>query len=174
VSDDIRPVPKVARRTLIAAAAWSVPAVAVLTATPAFAVSHGTITMSVTSASSDDKLIWSGLDLSRKIVGTIKVKLTNVGNTNSASFTVITEFLRITTALGLPVNDGHHSTVTAAPVVVGPNGTGEIAFTSHGNLSSGTWRISYSVSATDDTGDAVSPGPISGNLTQYVDWLVDS
>lgn len=173
MAEDIQPVPKVARRTLIAAAAWSVPAVAVLTATPAFAASHGTITMAVTSASSDDKLVWSGLNVSRTIVGTIKVKLTNVGNTNSASFTVITEFLRITTALGFPVNDGSHSTVTAAPVVVGPNGTGEIAFASHDDLSPGTWRITYTVTATDDTGDAVSPGPISGTRTQYVDWLVD-
>lgn len=38
-SADPRPVPKVARRTLIAGAAWAVPTVAVLSATPAFAAS---------------------------------------------------------------------------------------------------------------------------------------
>lgn len=38
-SNDPRPVSKVARRTLIAGAAWAVPTVAVLSATPAFAAS---------------------------------------------------------------------------------------------------------------------------------------
>jgi hypothetical protein len=164
----------VARRTLIAAAAWSVPAVAVLTATPAFAASQGTITMAVTGATSDDRLTWSGVTLSRQIVGTIKIKLTNVGNTSAASFTAVTQFVRVASAWGLPVNDGAHSTVTAAPVVVGPNGTGEIAFTSHSGLNAGTWRITYSVTATDGTGAAVPPGPLTGTLTQYVDWLVDN
>lgn len=43
MSDDARPVSKVARRTLIAGAAWAVPTVAVLSATPAFAASPSLI-----------------------------------------------------------------------------------------------------------------------------------
>jgi len=46
--DDTRPVSKVARRTLIAGAAWAVPTVAVLSATPAFAASSSLTKVAIT------------------------------------------------------------------------------------------------------------------------------
>lgn len=46
-----RPVSKVARRTLIAGAAWAVPTVAVLSATPAFAASSSLTKVAVTTPS---------------------------------------------------------------------------------------------------------------------------
>ncbi len=51
MSDDARPVSKVARRTLIAGAAWAVPTVAVLSATPAFAASSSLTKVAVTTPS---------------------------------------------------------------------------------------------------------------------------
>lgn len=50
MSDDARPVSKVARRTLIAGAAWAVPTVAVLSATPAFAASSSLTKEAVSAA----------------------------------------------------------------------------------------------------------------------------
>jgi len=165
------PVPKVARRTLIAAAAWSVPTVAVLAATPAFASSIGTVSISVTDftvAQDSDSL---PLPLDHWLTGKIVVKLTNTGgNVDSATVSATVEFVRIKNAFGQAVNSGHHSKVLT-PIAVAANGSANFSYASNHNLTLGTWRITYTVTAKTSDKPSVQPGTLSASLTQVVTLL---
>lgn len=171
VTEEVQSVPKVARRTLIAAAAWSVPAVAVLSATPAFASSIGTVSISVTDFTVSQKSDNLPIPLDHWLSGNIKVKLTNTGgNVDPATISATVVFVRIKNALGTPVSSGEHSKVLT-PITVAANGTATFNFVSNHNLALGTWRITYTVSAKTSDKPNVQPGPLSAALTQVITLL---
>lgn len=171
MTEVVQPVPKVARRTLIAAAAWSVPTVAVLAATPAFASSIGTVSISVADFTVSQESDSLPIPLDHWLSGSIKVKLTNTGgNVDSATFSVTVTFVRIKTALGSPTTSGQHSKVLT-PTVVAANGSATFNFVSNHNLALGTWRITYTVTAKTSDKPSVQPGPLSASLTQVITIL---
>lgn len=78
VDSELQP-SKVARRTLIAGAAWAVPTIAVLSATPAFASSVGPLTVSIVNPHTD-KNGASAIYFDMKVVSEASAPVTFVYN----------------------------------------------------------------------------------------------
>ena len=124
-SNDPRPVSKVARRTLIAGAAWAVPTVAVLSATPAFAASPPMMVANKNLEKMAGGLrVHVGLNnpLPTKVTATVTVYLTRGTTTTSK-----------TISIAMVGDGGYGSAYVEFPgLVIGANYSGFVSVTATG------------------------------------------